>query len=285
MLTRGQKRKIESSDRTLEATITKAAYYEDSPNESLAYKGVAKQVTDGQNEIWFEDTDSVQTRYHANRFDMILYIEVRSKGLGHTFTCSWLRPIESVIIALQDTGVDVIDVSAVASTLVRLWVEIRVPIPKLRITGLHKCQKLIKLLIRGPETETETESSDRPVIDALVSPKLVLLNKLRHFELDRCNVSRLPIELVSSPDWSGFRVNVNTYADADAMADRAHKLFKLYVAILRGLKHRDASPSTAWVRTVLRGPLHDPSIIVKIALRLCPMLTWPSSKVWRHTWR
>lgn len=283
MLTRGQKRKIESSDRTLEAKITKAAYYEDSPNASLACKGVAKHFIDGQNEIWFEDTDSVQTRYKVNRFDMILFLEVRSKGLGHTFTCTWLRPIDNVVIALQDSGVDVIDVSAVASTLVRLWIEICVPMPKLRIVGLHKCQKLIKLIIEGPATETD--SSDRPVIDLLVSPKLMLLNKLRHFELGRCNVSRLPIELVSSPDWSEFRVNVDTYADADAMSDRAHKLFKLYMAILRGLKHRDASPSTAWVRTVLRGPLHDPSIIVKIALRLCPMLAWPSSTVWRHTWR
>lgn len=281
MLTRGQKRKIESSDRTLEATITKAAYYEDSPNESLAYKGVAEQLIDGQNEIWFEDTDSVQTRYKVNRFDMILFLEVRSKGLGHTFTCTWLRPIDSVVIALQDAGVDVIDVSAVASTLVRLWVEICVPMPKLRIVGLHKCQKLIKLIIEGPKTE----SSDRPVIDLVVSPKLALLNKLEHLQVRGCNVKRLPVELVSSPDWNEFRVNVDRRPDAEAMSDRAHKLFKLYTAILRGLKHRDASPPTAWVRTVLRGPLHDPSIIVKIALRLCPMLAWSSSTVWHVTRR
>lgn len=269
-VTRSQKRKLEANDRRLEVKLSR--YYGDEEDGTLVQDGNDK-------DRWIEDLNAIQSKKRHARSNATMYASAFSQGTGHTLTSQWLPDLQYVSLALRDTGVSVVDMSAAAGTLKGIWVEIHC-VQSLKITGLHKCSKLSWIGICCKDRPYEVHPNTRPMVNVVASTKLTLLDRLNSMEIDSRNVTRFPVELAASPALVQFGVNTRSSLAGSCLARQAHCLFKLYLATLHGLKQRYTSPNKPWIKLAFRGPLRDPSVLVEVAHLLCPMLKLPSNQTW-----
>jgi len=205
-------------------------------------------------------------------------LDAMSLGIGHTLTFPWLGRIHRLFLRLHDTGVSVIDASAIAPTLKCLHVDcIQDKQFSLRITNLHRCSLLTHLIVSFRIGEGQTgpfairwvdpESESMPFVDLRVSPQVTRLQMLAHVHIIGRRPIRCPVELAASPVLSQFGVKCWGIDSSKESAIRARRLFTLYTALLRVCK-TSLSLDTAWHRLVIKGPIHDPRIIPLLAYRI-----------------
>lgn len=278
------KRRLEETNSSEEREETKRSLFVTSLYHARGYSHVARTATQHLEDVnrWDVSFGMSQLVKELKHTQAVMVARALAQGTGHTLNFPWMSQLSGLNIDVPCELVNVIDLSAVAHTLTTFSLYDCSQDPtriSLRIVNLHKCKtlKLLNLCFQDTHVEPSVPKT-LPLLDLRASPRLTALKKLTSVMITNRNPIRFPIELAASRNFKVAKMRTANYSSIPIMALQLHALFKLYAALLRACKN--PSSNTAWHRLVLRGPLHDPSIVCRLAFRICPALTLHASMNW-----
>lgn len=278
------KRRLEEANDSEEREEAKRSLFVTSLYHARGYSHVARTATQHPEDVnrWDVSFGMSQLVKELKHTQAAMIARAVVRGTGHTLNFPWMSQLSGLNIDVPCELVNVIDLSAVAHTLTTFSLYDCSQDPtriSLRIVNLHKCKtlKLLSLYFQNTQQKPLVPNTS-PLLDLRTSPRLTALKKLTSVVIMNRNPTRFPIELAASRDFKHAGIRTANYSSMPVMARQLHALFKLYTALMRACKK--SSSNTAWHRLVLRGPLHDPSIVCRLAFRICPALMLPASMGW-----